>query len=154
MEKIIIPCIVCGQPVERSQRIARALCFKCKTEKQKNRDAEKKILEKDIQREICDYLAEKGVFFWRSNNIPVFGRSGDGIKRFRALPKYTPRGLPDIMCLVAGKFIGLEVKRPDNPSKTGSDFQVQFASRLLANGGMYAVVFSLQNVKDIPDLWK
>lgn len=114
---------------------------------------EKKILEKDIQRDICEYLDSKGVFFWRSNNIPVFGRSGDGIRRFRALPKFTPRGLPDVICLVKGKFIGLEVKRPDSPSKTGSEFQVQMGSRIISNGGIYAVVFSLDDVKKIKELW-
>lgn len=112
-----------------------------------------KILEKDIQREICEYLDEKGIFFWRSNNVPVFSRSGDGKMRFRSLPKHTPRGLPDIICLVKGKFIGLEVKRPDSPSKTGNEFQIQFGSRIISNGGVYAIVFSLEDVKAIPEIW-
>ena len=60
-----------------------------------------------IVREVCDYLKERGIFFWRSNNIPVFGRS---------LPKYTPKGLPDIFAIIRGHCIGIEVKRP-----TGED---------------------------------
>lgn len=96
-------------------------------------------LEKDIQREICDWLFINHFFFWRSNNIPVFGRSNDGVKRFRALPKYTPKGLPDIMCIVNGKFIGIEVKRF---TKLSPD-QVAFSYKVFAHGGNYYVVHSL-----------
>jgi len=77
----------------------------------------KKPLEKDIQREICEYLSENNYFFWRSNNIPVFGMNNGGKKTFRSLPKFTPRGIPDIILLHDGKFIGFEVKRPGEKLK-------------------------------------
>ena len=70
-----------------------------------------KKLEKDIQREICDWLQESGFFFWRNNTVPVFQRDKYGA-RFRKLPKYTPAGLPDIIVIHNGKFISLEVKVP------------------------------------------
>jgi hypothetical protein len=100
-------------------------------------------LEKDIQRKICDWLALMGYFFWRSNNIPVFGRSNDGVKRFRALPKYTPKGLPDIICIKKGWFIGIEVKRQGFKA---SMEQLQMGASIVSNGGLYFVVTSLPEV--------
>ncbi len=107
---------------------------------------EKKVLEKDIQREICDWLHESGYFFWRSNNIPVFGRSNDGVSRFRALPKYTPKGLPDIICIHKGKFIGIEVKRPK--VFTIRPEQVEMGEKIIKNGGYYFTVFSANEAKE------
>lgn len=108
----------------------------------------KEILEKDIQREICDWLYSKGYFFWRSNNIPVFGRSNDGVKRFRALPKYTPRGLPDIIIIKQGRFIALEVKRPGMKLRPE---QAEFGTKLTLNGGFYHMVTSLGEVEKLLD---
>lgn len=98
----------------------------------------KKKLEKDIQREICDYLAENNYFFWRSNNIPVFDRNKN---KFRALPKYTPRGLPDIIIIYKGYFIALEVKIPDYWKLTDSQVEMRFG--IENNGGFYFLVTSI-----------
>ena len=105
---------------------------------------EKKILEKDIQREICDWLHAEGFFFWRQNNTPIFDRKFGG---FRAMAKYTYRGLPDIMILYSGKFIGLEVKVPDYWKRT--DGQIEIQDKILNNGGVYAIATSLEEAKSI-----
>ena len=60
--------------------------------------------EGDAQRAICDDLDLRRHLFWRANNVPVFDRTRG------ALPKYTVHGLPDIMVMKNGFFIGLEVK--------------------------------------------
>lgn len=104
------------------------------------------VLEKDIQREICEWLHGRGILFWRSNNIPVFGMNNGGKRTFRSLPKYTPRGLPDIICIVNGNFIALEVKRPSGKL---SPEQAEFGVRVVSNGGFYHVVFSLDDVKNL-----
>lgn len=124
-------------------------------------DRGERPLEKDIQREICDWLATIGVFFWRSNNLPAMGRPGaDGEMRFRALPKYTPRGIPDILILHHGDFFGLEVKRPRAQIKPE---QIEFGDKLKKNGGYYAIVYSLDDAMlklgaiwpDVyPNLWR
>lgn len=101
------------------------------------------MLEKDIQKQICEWLALKGVFFWRSNNMPVFSEG-----KFRAMPKYAPKGLPDIICVIKGRFVGLEVKRPKgytNP-KTRYD-QETFCKNVRNNGGFYAVVHSIDEAQ-------
>jgi hypothetical protein len=97
-------------------------------------------LEKDIQRAICEYLEFKKYFFWRSNNIPVFGENNAGHRTFRALPKYTPRGLPDIILVHKGKFVAIEVKRPSAKLRPE---QEEFALRCITNGVEYWKVTSL-----------
>jgi len=106
----------------------------------------KKKLEKDIQKEICDWLFAEGYFFWRSNNIPVFQRDKYG-PRFRSLPKYTPRGLPDIQILQDGRYIGLEVKVPGYWKFT--DDQQIMKEKIIANGGAYHIVTSLDEAKNV-----
>ena len=105
-----------------------------------------KPLESAIQREICDYLASRGYFFWRSNNIPVFGVNNAGQRRFRSLPKYTPKGIPDILLLSSGKFIGIEVKREGMKLRPG---QAEFGAKMVMNGGAYHIVHSLAEVKEV-----
>lgn len=94
--------------------------------------------ENDIQTAILDYLAFKKHFFWRQNNFTIF----DG-KNFRRLPKYSILGIPDIIVIKDGKFIGLEVK-----TKTGalSEGQKQFMINCEKAGGKYYIVKSIDDV--------
>ena len=99
-----------------------------------------------VLREICEYLSLMKVFFWRSNNIPVFGMSNDGKMRFRALPKYTPKGLPDIIIVHEGKFIGIEVKKPGAKLRPE---QEDFKKNVVANDGLYFVVDSMLVMENV-----
>lgn len=96
-------------------------------------------LESEIQRRVCEILEKKGLFFWRSNNVPVF--TGD---RFRSLPKFTPKGIPDILLLTHGDFVGIEVKRPDMPLRAE---QAAFGERIIENGGLYWVIRSTDELE-------
>lgn len=102
---------------------------------------QKKILEKDIQYSICEYLEAKRIFFWRQNNIPV--RLGDG--SFRSMPKYSKRGVPDIIVILPpdGMFLAIEVKRPEGVL---SEHQKAFRDALVALGGRYVVANSLDDI--------
>src|SRR3989338_3448985 len=100
----------------------------------------KKILEKDIQREICEWLQGHGFLFWHINNVPVFAKSGSGNMRFRSLPKFTPKGLPDIIVVVRGKIVCIEVKCTTKQSEA----QKNFEDRLNLAGGIYILAFSLR----------
>lgn len=104
-----------------------------------------KKLESAIVREICDWLNERGFFFWRQNNIPVFQKDRFGA-RYRALPKYTPKGLPDIIILSKGRLIGLEVKVPTYWKRT--DAQIEMKDKFLNNGGEYYLVTSLEEAQE------
>ena len=72
--------------------------------------------------------------------------SNDGVKRFRALPKYTPRGLPDIIVLAKGVFFGLEVKRPKAKLRPEQEI---FRENVIQNGGRYYKVENLETVQNI-----
>lgn len=99
--------------------------------------------ESNIQSAICEYLAAKRYFFWRSNNIPAFDWRSN---QFRRLPKHTMRGLPDIIIIRQGRFIGLEVKRKGTKQ---SEHQVAFEKLCSEAGGAYHVVRSIEDVQAI-----
>lgn len=103
-------------------------------------------LEKDIQRECCEWLDKEGFFFWRSNNIPVFGQNNGGNRTFRSMGKYSPKGIPDIILIYNGKFIALEIKRPK--AKLRPDQEV-FQARCADNGAKYFVIHSLDELKEV-----
>jgi len=98
----------------------------------------KKETECSIQSAICDYLALSNLFFWRQNNIAVYDPIG---KRFRALPKYAMRGLPDIQIIYKGKTIFLEVKRKGTYQ---TPEQKLFEQRCVENKVSYFVVRSVE----------
>jgi hypothetical protein len=104
--------------------------------------------ESDVLRECCEMLAKNGYFFWRLNNIPVYGRS---------LPKFTPRGLPDVMIVDDGKFYAVEFKRPasEEREKNGrkvrggmlSPFQAEWAAKCVLAGGAFLVATSVEELR-------
>jgi hypothetical protein len=98
-------------------------------------------LEGDVQRAICDYLAYRGYLFSRTNNMPVYDT---GRKAFRALPKYTRKGWPDICLLTSGMFYAIECK-----SSTGklSPEQKMLGEEIEAHGGIYIVARSISDVQ-------
>lgn len=107
--------------------------------------------EKEIQRDICEWLHIKHYFFWRQNNIPVFGRNNGGQQTFRSMPKFTPKGIPDIIVINHGDFIGIEVKRPG--AKLRPD-QLQFSRNITIHGGYYHVATSLDDVIKIMSMYR
>lgn len=107
----------------------------------------KLIRESDVLREICKYLNERGYFFTRLNNIPAPGR---------ALPRWTRKGLPDVLVLWEGIMICVEVKRPallerepnGRTTRGGklSIYQAEFASKVAINDGEYFCVHSVDEL--------
>jgi hypothetical protein len=100
-------------------------------------------LESEIQRAICDYLAYRKVFFWRQNTAPTFDRA---TQSYRAMPTYAMRGVPDIIVIKAGQFIGLEVKA--DRGRLSAD-QMTFSDCARRAGAQYHVVRSIDDVQRI-----
>jgi len=106
--------------------------------------------ETDIQKSICDYLAYRRHLFWRNNNAPTVIRRKVGtrwvIDGFRKLPVYTMKGLPDIIVIKDGYFIGLEVKRENGRQ---SPDQKEFQRLCKEAGAEYYIVKSIDDVRNI-----
>lgn len=102
------------------------------------------MLEGDIQLSICEYLEWKRHFFWRQNSSGSFYKAADGSRQFRKPPKYAKNGVPDIIVINDGRFIGLEVKAPNGRQ---SKDQKKFESDVTDAGGIYAVVTSIEDVQ-------
>ena len=96
-----------------------------------------------IQNAICDYLSLRNHFFWRNNSIGVYDPVG---KRFRSTPKYSMNGVPDIILIREGVFIGLEVKTPKGRQ---SENQKNFETLSKEAGAEYYVVRSIEDVQEI-----
>lgn len=107
---------------------------------------ETKLKESDIQNSICEYLQAKQRCFFRLNNIPAFNRQDGGGFTMRRLPKFTPRGLPDIIVVAGGLFFALEVKKPKGYQ---SPDQKIFQALVEKHGGRYHVVRSIDDVQKI-----
>lgn len=103
--------------------------------------------ETEIQTAICDYLAyRKNIMFWRQNSSGSFFKGSDGSRQFRKPPKYAKNGVPDIIVVKEGKFIGLEVKTPKGRI---SEAQKLFKEQLEAVGGKYFTVSSIDDVVEL-----
>jgi hypothetical protein len=62
----------------------------------------------------------------------------------RSLPKWTPRGLPDINLIYNGQYIGIEVK---SPSKGLTLHQIRLGKRIIQSGGVYIMCSSVDELK-------
>jgi hypothetical protein len=114
---------------------------------------ENKILEKEILKDVCEYLETNKVLFWRANNIPVYGKNNAGKYMYRSLPKYTPRGLPDIIAVIHGICVGIEIKRPDRTLGKLSPEQADFGLKLNMAGGVYFVARCVGDVQKCLDMY-
>lgn len=102
--------------------------------------------ESAVQHSICEYLALKKHWFIRINNTPVFDPTR---KIFRAMPKYTPKGVADILVLRKTdglpEVIWLEVKDKGKQSPE----QKEFARGVEEVNAEYHVVRSIDDLINI-----
>ena len=105
-----------------------------------------KILEKDIQNAVCEYLSYKRHFFWRQNNTPI-SEIRNGQRVFRAMPKYAMKGIPDIQVITDGGFsVFLEIKQPKGKL---SEHQIAFRDKCKEMGAEYHVITDVSQLKEI-----
>lgn len=105
--------------------------------------------ESEIQSEIINYLQilenQGKLFFHRMNNIPAVNKI-NGVIKFRRLPTGAKRGVPDIIVIKNGKFIGIEVK---TTTGTQSTYQKEVEKNIKKHGAEYYIVRSLEELKKI-----
>lgn len=90
----------------------------------------------EIQRQIMEWLDWMKVFHYRQNTGAFATKTG-GFVRFGAT------GSPDIICVVDGQFIGIEVKAKGGKQ---SPAQKEFQGRLVLAGGKYILAYDLDDV--------
>lgn len=97
--------------------------------------------ESEIQRAILDYLTLRGIFHYRNNSGAFAMPATETHQRrfFRA----GAVGAPDIVCVVNGQYVGIEVKAPRGKQ---SEHQMEFQRRLEAAGGRYILAYSIDDV--------
>lgn len=100
-------------------------------------------VENNIQKAVCDYLALRKYFFWRSNNMPVYDSTR---KQYRAMPVYSMKGVPDIILIKDGFFIGIEIKVK---GKYLSKDQKKFKELCKENGAEYYTIRSIDDLIEV-----
>ena len=114
-----------------------------------------KVLEKDIQKSILDYLRlDKRVAWVERMNTGSMKReyTTKGGKASSSFVRFAFPGCSDIIGqLKTGHFLAVEVKRPGN---TASDDQEAFLAKVSSNGGLAVLAYSAEDVKRaITEFW-
>ena len=91
--------------------------------------------EHDIQRTILDYLDRKFIFHYRQNT--------GAFKKGEHYVKFGTPGAPDIIAVIKGQYVGIEVKASGGEQ---SQVQFHFQMHLEAAGGAYILAYSLEDV--------
>jgi hypothetical protein len=99
--------------------------------------------ESDIVFSICEYLAARRYLFWRQNTAPTYDKEGGF---YRAMPKHAMKGVPDIIVIKDGKFIGIEVKTREGEL---SAEQAVFGRLCQEHGATYVIARSIEDVQRI-----
>jgi len=98
-----------------------------------------KLKEKDTQRTVLDWLALNRIFHYRNNSGAMSGVHNGKQRFFR----FGAKGSPDIVAVVRGQFVGIEVKGSDGRQ---SPDQKKFEEELTKSGGIYILARSLEVV--------
>ncbi len=101
----------------------------------------KKKLEKEIQNEILGWLDKKGYFFWRNNSTGLFDPFAG---TFRRKGKYQVLGISDILGLINGRFVAIEIKSENGKV---SFYQQEFIDNINDNGGCAFIARSIEDVE-------
>lgn len=94
-----------------------------------------KLSENDVKLQVLDWLTLKRILHYR-NNVAAFTVEG------RFVRCGTP-GLPDIICIIEGKFVGIELKAPGKKQTTE---QVHWEQLIKEAKGHYFLCHSLEDV--------
>jgi hypothetical protein len=98
--------------------------------------------ENQIELAICHFLRISGHCFWKQPSRGYFDVKRKAFRRDSN--PYVGRGVPDIIVIFHGLFVGLEVKSPTGKQ---SDDQKEFERKITRAGGFYHVVRSVEDVQ-------
>lgn len=104
-----------------------------------------KLLERDIQKQITDWLSHRRIFWYRNNTGAMYGEH----KGKRWAVRFGVRGAPDIVCVIKGQYIGIEVKRPGEKL---TEAQMNFAESLQLSGGLHTVASCVEDIQFLEEM--
>jgi hypothetical protein len=93
------------------------------------------LSEHNVQTQILDWLNLKKIFCYRQNT--------GGMVKGRHFVRFAVKGSPDIIAVIEGQYVGIEVKRPGEKQ---SPEQGAFETALVMAGGRYVLAHSLDDV--------
>src|SRR5580692_9371360 len=97
--------------------------------------------ESETQKAILEWLAWKKFFHYRNNSGAfVMPETATHARRFFRAGVV---GAPDIVCVIAGQYVGIEVKAPRGRQ---SENQKEFQRQLEEAGGKYILAHSIDDV--------
>lgn len=101
-----------------------------------------RMRESEIQRSIIDNLRWRGMLAFRCQPAPVPVRKGNAIVGFRRADAFNV-GMPDIVCVIHGRFVGIEVKSESGRQRPD---QCAWEERIVKAGGTYVLARSWEDV--------
>ncbi len=101
-----------------------------------------RMRESDIQHSILDNLRWRGILAFRCQPTPIPIRKGRTIIGFRRSDVFNV-GMPDIVCVIRGQFIGIEVKSPEGRQRAE---QRDWQTKIETAGGTYILARSWDEV--------
>lgn len=106
-------------------------------------------VEHQVQKAICEYLDLIGLCYWAVPN----GGARNMVTAKKLKAEGTKAGVPDLTVIHAGRYIGLEVKKPKTTTAKGrlSPAQKKMIEKIETAGGHVEVVYSLEDVIKIID---
>lgn len=112
---------------------------------------EPKLKEKDIEKMVLDFFSYKGLFVWKNPSAGFFDPQRRTFRRHTS--PYAINGTPDIFLVKRKRDGGSLVVAVEVKSKDGrlSDSQKQFKERYESYGGLYFLVRSLDDAKNVLD---
>lgn len=101
----------------------------------------KPLSEKQIENQILSFLKSCGIFAFKVKSMGTFDPKRG---MFRSPSPWYRKGVSDILCCIAGRFVAFEVKTPKGRL---SDHQKLFLKDVESAGGVATVVRSVDDVK-------
>ncbi len=118
------------------------------------------ITEKMIENQILTYLANKKIFAWKNQSQGTFDPRKGVFRKSRNV--HHINGVSDILGIIDGKLLAIEVKKPyisrktlqikyrtqEELEKLASEDQIRFINRVKSLGGIAFLADSIETVED------
>lgn len=97
--------------------------------------------ENDLKKTVLEWLALYKIFHYRQNTGAMKGEH----KGKSWFVRFAAKGSPDIVCVIGGRYVGIELKAPNGKQ---SEAQKEFQVNLERAGGFYILARRLEDVTE------